>query len=703
MMRRRIRTVGAVSLTFLGLMLLTLFKTGCVSYVEDEGATDLVRFHNWWNFYERGTARLKEGRFEHARADFERCLGRRPGAKYGFPEDMWRARTYGLHFVEGYFPNRELGVCMYQLGKVKEATTLLETSMEQTPSGRAKHYLNLARKQVLAAKKVPFPEIIVDADSITVWTRERTRLLSGAASGDGMVGEISINGKPQFIELAEGRIAFSRSIPLVSDRNVISVEASDLLGQKVKKEVVWMADWQAPEFIVRSMVKDGDKWVVRGECYDNAGLSMVSFGRLKLLKQTYDRLPKRVPVHVKFSMKDRPVFEAVDVAGNRLKIPISLDLLPGEESASLVGDRFAAEGRFGRYLRGAFLSAMIIPTAAIGLPTPKVSLKKEAKDTSKPRLRLKEARSETEVFKEEFFLDGSASDGGGLRSIKINGKEQLAEQKRGGISSYFAQRLPLVMGENRFSIAVQDLAGNETTKDLKVIRKKPDYTDLSYRLSMGVPPLLSQERATIGEQIMRSLEEELLQDPVRFRLKEAEAGWGELLRGQGLRISDLSDPRSAVRISKTLAADMLLMGTLMRDGSGLTIYTKVVEASSGDVLLAEDVYSEAIQKNLDYQIAGLVMKLEQGFPLINGSIVRVDGNRVTIDVGSQNGVRKSTKFVVIQESKAMPGMQAGKVYKMGRELVELSADRLENDNATVQVLPSSAGTMIENGDYVYAR
>ena len=59
---------------------------------EKEGMTTL-RHHNWWNFYQRGIALVATGDAANAREDFERFLDLRPGATYGFPKDLWRART----------------------------------------------------------------------------------------------------------------------------------------------------------------------------------------------------------------------------------------------------------------------------------------------------------------------------------------------------------------------------------------------------------------------------------------------------------------------------------------------------------------------------------------------------------------------------------------------------------------------------------
>ena len=88
-----------------------LLAGGCVSDPpsvrekdgQQYGVTDGVFRGRWWSYYERGTSYLAGGFHEEAAADFQQALK-------GRSRDTWRARTYGLHFVE-YFPARELGVC----------------------------------------------------------------------------------------------------------------------------------------------------------------------------------------------------------------------------------------------------------------------------------------------------------------------------------------------------------------------------------------------------------------------------------------------------------------------------------------------------------------------------------------------------------------------------------------------------------------
>ena len=84
-------------------------------------------FKSQWNdFYARGVS-YSDGEFwEDAAADFSKALEKRQ-------DDQRRARTYGMHFID-YFPNRELGIAYFHLGRFQEAVRALEFSPSPPPT-----------------------------------------------------------------------------------------------------------------------------------------------------------------------------------------------------------------------------------------------------------------------------------------------------------------------------------------------------------------------------------------------------------------------------------------------------------------------------------------------------------------------------------------------------------------------------------------
>lgn len=690
-------------------VLLTIL--GCVAPAPETEGGELYH-HNWWNYYARGAFFLKAGRVEEATADFQRSLGVRSGARFGNARDMWRARTYGLHFVEGYFPNRELGVCLYERQDYTQAVQYLETSLRHEPSGRAKHYLNLALQKQMAGRAIPAPHVRLDSADTVAYTRDRSLLISGTASGEGRIRRLSVCGTPEFIELAAPAQTFSRRVALRPGSNTLAVVAEDLAGQRVAVSALRIADWQPPRFTVRRVTPEGQGWLVEGVCRDDYGVAAVRMGETDVFDDAPRGVLRDVPVSLRVPAAGARLV-ATDRAGNRLEVFLNdaaLTPAPGSQAVRwrpAVGDTVAcglgfAAGRtvvgqmeqWARACRASERAGVLrltMQTAPAG-----------SADRLRPALSLRGCQPLTRVFVEDFFVDGTAADGGGLACVTINGENLLTPAEEGTVRTYFSRRLPLDLGTNEFEIVALDRAGNRTAQALTVVRAKPEYLDDGFRLSVGVPPLTPAEAGLVSTRVKRTMETELTREPVRFKLLERNEGWDFVLREQGLSVSDLADPAAALRISKILPAEMLLMGKIFNEAKGITVYLKAVETGNGEVIFASDVYSPDADNGLDDAVAGLVLKVEQGFPLITGAVLRREGARVTLNVGRQDGATENSRFLVVENS-GVAGAADGQLCKTEGRPVQLQLDRIQQNTSTARIIPSAADAIVKEGYYVYTR
>jgi len=685
--------------------------SGCVLPAPEEETGQLYH-HNWWNYYARGTYRLKQNQADEAQADFQRCLGVIPGAKFGNTRDMWRARTYGLHFVEGYFPNRELGVCLLERNDVTQAIHYLEISLSQEPSGRAKHYLNLARTRQMAGRTVSAPQLRIESGEDAVFTRERSCVLSGAATGAGLIGQLTVDGHAEFIELAAPSLPFTRRVALTAGTNLVSVKAADLLGQRASRTVVRIADWQPPRLLVRRVTAQGNEWLVEGVCRDEFGIAEIALGAASVFRRTDGQASSEVPVALRVPWSGMTL-KAIDLAGNGLECPLNAAVLAQtalEKQAPLqpVREGFAG-GRGGIFQQATVLERMEAWGQSVRRSGHAAALYRTSQtgsvqgaDRLRPSLSLRGCQPLTRVFTEDFFVDGTAADGGGLASVTINGEDLLAAEDRGAVRTYFARRIPLDLGTNRFDVVATDRTGNRTAEAVTVVRLRPEHLEDSLRLSVGVPPLTPVEAGTVGVRVKRSMEAELMRAPVRFRLLERDEGWDFVLREQGLSVSDLADPASALRIGKMVPAEMLLMGKIFNEAKGLTIYLKAVETGNGEVIFASDVYTPEPDSRLDDAVAGLVLKVEQGFPLITGEVLRRQGAHVTLNVGRQDGATENSRFLVISAD-AGDGGSGGQVCKAGGQPVSLQIERIQQNTSTARIVPSAADAIVKEGYHVYTR
>lgn len=719
-MRRGLLQCGCIrflrSGSWAALAALLLLAWGCVAPAPENSGGELYH-HNWWNYYVRASFFLRENRVDEAAADFERCLGLIPGAKFGFKQDMWRARTYGIHFLEGYFPNRELGICLYERRDYAQAIRYLETSLKQEPSGRAKHYLNLAREKQLAGRGAGAPRIRMDSDGAVAFTAERTLRVRGEAAGEGLIRQLTVGARSEFIELAAPSYPFDRRVALAEGSNTVEVTAVDLLGQRATGRVVRIADWQPPRLLVRRVTAQGGGWLVEGVCRDDYGLAEVAVAGTAVFRASESgRARAEVPVSVRISGEGAPLV-ARDLAGNRLECPLSAAALvqtamqgePERDARGLPAPRaWACAGR------GDGAAATVVERmeawalecrrdgARQGFRYAAQAAPAVFSDRLRPALSLRGCRPVTRVFVEDFFVDGSAADGGGLASVTVNGENLLSGPDVGAVRTYFSRRLPLDLGTNRFEIAATDRSGNRTSQELTVIRICPEYLDERYRLSVGVPPLTPADAGLLGVRAKRSMEAELTREPVRFRLLERSEGWDFVLREQGLSVSDLADPAAALRIGKMVPAEMLLMGRVFNEAKGITVYLKVVETGNGEVVFASDVYSADPDTTLDEAVGGLVLKVEQGFPLITGEVLRCEGARVTLSVGRAEGAAEKSSFLVVEKQREGDDEEC-QVCKQDGQLVKLQVERVQQNTSTARVIPKGAGAIVKEGCHVYTR
>ena len=172
---------------------------------------------DWDSCYLLGCSYLKCGCRDLALEEFKKAIS-------GRPEDERRARTYGMHFL-GYFPHREAGIIYFQMNRPKEAIKELEKSLQDSPSSKAKYFLNKARKNWLQQNnldKAP-PRLHISFPSSPFYVTNKLSLtIEGRAEDDGFISDLFINDEPLFIELSAQSIPFTHTVFLTRGQNRIT-------------------------------------------------------------------------------------------------------------------------------------------------------------------------------------------------------------------------------------------------------------------------------------------------------------------------------------------------------------------------------------------------------------------------------------------------------------------------------------------------
>ena len=662
-----------------------LLLAGCLAPRSSTSTGPLSR-HNWWNYYQRGLAFLAVNNPAEARADFECALGLRAGARFQDDQDRWRARTYGLHTVEGYFPSRELGVAFYELHDFTSSVRYLERSLSQTPSARAKYYLNLAHAQQTRALTLPPPGVVWGAGAVL--TRGRSVRVQGCAVAAGFVSRLSVAGSTQFVELAQTNLAFDVQVDLLAGTNAIEVQVADLAGQQATARRFWIADWQPPLLSITRVTRETNgQWRLVGLCRDDYAIATLSLDAVAL-RRPAGASEQAWPFDLRMGASGATL-TAVDRAGNRLDMRLMPDLLAASV-AQRHPESFAGIQDADTATDGALAAHLSTPTA------------RTAGD-GRPTLTMRGLRDVSVVFDDEFCLDGQAADPGGLQHITINGKELLAEADRGAVQACFARRIALAPGTNTLVITAQNCAGKSATRSLQVIRRQPEYLAASMRLAVAVPPFLPLGASDPHQLVaQRSMEAELTHAPMRFRLLERNEGWDYILQEQELSASDLGDPRASLHLGKLFPAELLFLGRIIPEARGLTIYVKAVDPASGESLYDTDVYSAEPDRTLADDASRLTRKIKQAFPLLDGQVVQRHGALATLNLGLREGVMAGSRFIVVRAT-AEEDHPAGTVRRSDGQPLQLSLERIQPESSLARIAPDHAHADVKEGDHVYTR
>ncbi|HBA85971.1 MAG TPA: hypothetical protein DCZ95_17950 [Verrucomicrobia bacterium] len=657
-----------------------VITSSCLRSNPPETANPDLNRYNWWNYYRQGLAAMEQSRYDEAQELLESAVGIRPGARTICRRDSWKERTYGLHMQENYFPYRELGICRFHQGNFEQAEHYLEESLSQEPSGRAKFYLNLTRRERLSKAPPPPPQLQWAEGSTNLWTRERIRKVQGAASGPARVARISIDNERLFYELAEERISFDKTVELAAGTNVIRITAEDLLGRQANAAINCIADWTPPCIVIAEERREGHRLLLSGTCYDNEVLAHVQAGNRVLYDHANGKDIGELSFNLSIPDAEMASIVAKDMAGNQIEF-------------------FAREDKTSVALQFQNAARLVMEGSAAG-PLAGASGFQE-KDRTQPVLRVTGQDSTLSVFEGEYYLDGEASDAGGLASIQVNGEEWLRTQDRGAKRMRFAGRLPLT-GTNVFSVRALDREGNAVETRVTVLKKRPEYLDETYRLRTVLMPARAPEKSSWmhTDQVDELLNQSIARPPIRFRLLVRGEELKAVLHEQEISASELSDMATALRIGKLMPAELVLSGTVFNNGEGVTVYLRVIDTEQREVLYGTDVYSDKSLDELRYQLDGLVSKIEQFFPLVDTRIAECDRKKAVLAAGSGEGVHPGAKFLAL-DPKSSSG--TGQVIKAGKQPVELRVQTVQAHSSMAEITPAGAEKLLTPGLRAVAR
>ena len=615
----------SLGLSFFLLAVLTVW--GCASVSpgsgseqgeKDEDKIERRYFrHRWWNYYERALAYTEIGSYPKAVADLEEAVGLRD-------EDQRMARTYGMHFID-YFPHRELGVVLYQVGDLERAEAELQISLDQHPTAKAQFYLERVRKALLEqeGKEITEPRLNLDFDADSVWTREDPVVVSGVAEDEMYVAGIRINGTPVFIEGSRKKIPFHRELSLSQGRHLVSVEARNLLGGTGKREVVVHVDRQGPMVIIEEMdfgeAGTRGETTVSGFLQDEAGVSAMTVDGQAVSIEEGTEVP--------FTCRRTAAAGAVELfARDRLgnQTIAQIPLAPDQVGRSPVHLAFADAGEG---------DASLISLLGLG-------------DTIPPKVNLEGWTDSQVVYLGKVYLQGRVSDAGRIASLRVNRIPLLI---RKGRMIFFNHFVELKEGKNEVTIEASDESGNASTRGIAITRRIPKALQLNERLSVTVLPMEQGGAVSEASLFFQNYLIDALVDRNRFRVVEREA-LTEILQEQKLSQSKLIDRTTALRLGKLVAVHAIVTGSIIETNAGIEIVSKMIDTETSEILATEDVYDERKDpEGLKALAEAMAIKIHRDFPLVDGLVIDKKKNQVFTDLG-EDEIRRQKRVLVYRET-----------------------------------------------------
>lgn len=679
----------------------------------------------WWGYAERGSSYLAGKFYAEAKADLEKALE-------GRSEDSWRARTYGLHFVE-YFPNRELGIVEYHLGNLDAAEAALNTSLASVDTERAHYYLDLVRKDKIAKGTVSDstePEIamvVAEANPAGVEKPQTAPAESPAPAApaaapaptiistrelsfevdtkdDVGVAEVTVNAEKVYQRGATKSnevLAAKKEVVLEEGTHKIEVAAKDLAEKEVKKQVEVTVDLTGPTIGVFSPIEptvtDHGTVVLEGSTVDKNGVVSVAVDQ-KVVKETPGE--KKVDFNSELPLaagENTFILAARDVAGNETRSAIKV----------FQGDPNSSQAKL--WLLKQKHPELLQYASAAGLPLLDLTLSVDDPAAAAPaeggEIRLKSPKPDQPYrHNRTLRVSGEVVTQTKVTSLTING--QAVEDLTGAPKESFNRRLPIdanAEGETKVAVNIEatDESGKKYTQTFDVDVRPVELNSKESRMPVAVLAFAGANvDAGVTDNLRLTTEAQILEAD-RFRVVDR-TRLQDVLTEQQLSAA-LADPNEALALGKLTNAFVFLVADVFpHDQAGLEIKARLIDAETSDLIATLDSFVD--DKNDAAKVTAackaLSEQLSARYPRLSGEVTSVRGTDVLVNWTKEDSVQEGAYFLFVKEEEPWKDETTGEVLEPG-EFVPVGRGRilsfLGSGVKAQQVKTGEEGATIEQG------
>lgn len=605
--------------------------------------------HRWWNYYQRGLALAEQQQFEAATSDLTKALQRRDG-------DQRMARTYGMRFMD-YFAHRELGIVHWQSNNLEAARNELDRSIQDSPSAKARYYLDLVRK-ALIARNGPDPQathLQLDLPTGLYWTRQDPVDLSGRIQDPNFVSRVSVGGQDLHLAGAQTDYKFRHALDLPQGRHAITIQTKNLASQSASQTVNIVVDRQGPWIVLSTLSRKNSHIIIEGEIFDDAGAVSLSVNKQPVSIVPGPRVPFSFTVDEEHKVLD---LEARDRLGNTTKIDI-----PKSHWGALRNNHTLVAG-------------IEDPALLAGLFG--------GGDEDAPLIHIENWHDTQTVYMDKVVLSGSVRDKGKVIRLTIDGTPVLPQDGSMVVFSHFAS---LQVGRNLISIEAEDAAGNATHKQVTIIRKVPKALLLDHRLRLSVFAFeLKGEVTAASFAFQDSFIHQLVQRQ-RFQVVERER-LDLVLEEQQLSRTQLLDQSIALQLGRMASAQIIVTGQMVQTRTGTEIVGRVIDCETAEILTTCDAFSEVSDLKGYKKLAGvLALNIHLDFPLVDGIVIEKQGKMILTDLSTEK-IRAQRRMLVFDER---PVFHPSTGTQLGVDHRVLAKARVVNSDAALSKAELQSG------------
>jgi TolB-like protein len=135
----------------------------------------------------------------------------------------------------------------------------------------------------------------------------------------------------------------------------------------------------------------------------------------------------------------------------------------------------------------------------------------------------------------------------------------------------------------------------------------------------------------------------------RFKVIER-AQLEQILSEQKLGMSGVIDASTAAQIGKGIGVDAVVVGSVTRAQNAVTIDARLIDTETAAIITAKDAFSNGMAlQNLSQMITDVAAKIKTDLPIVNGYVIGVQGEKLTLDIGHKNGIKKGMKCHIYRE------------------------------------------------------